>query len=270
MTNDIITLKNLNCKIKEKLILNNINLNIKKGDFVSIVGPSSSGKSTLAKVILGFMPYEGNINVCNIDACPNNIAEIRKNIGVVFDNPENYFVIDTVEDELAFNLENINKPYHDIKILIDEVVSYLHIEKLLKKNISELSGGEKQIVSLATVLVTSPKIIILDEAFSMLDGESHKLLLTILKKINQEKKITILNITHDMNDTIYSDKIIVLDKGNIVINGKKDDVFLEEKKLKDIGLNLPFMVELSRKLGYYGLIDRTILNMNTMVRYLWK
>ena len=104
----------------------------------------------------------------------------------------------------------------------------------------------------------------------MLDGESHKLLLDLIKKINQEKKITIINITHDMNDTIYSDRILVLDKGKIALIGTKDEVYADDKKLKSIGLNLPFMVDLSKRLGYYGLVDKNILNMNTMVKHLWK
>lgn len=270
MTNNIIIAKKLSCKVQNKLILDDINFDISRGEFISIVGPSGSGKSTLAKALLGLIPIDGYLNICNMHVCKNNIEEIRKNIGIVFENPDNYFVIDTVEDELAFTLENLNKSPENIKKLIDEVVNYLHIEKVLKKNINNLSGGEKQLVALASVLINAPKIIVLDEAFSMLDGESHKLLLDLIKKINQEKKITIINITHDMNDTIYSDRILVLDKGKIALIGTKDEVYADDKRLKSIGLNLPFMVDLSKRLGYYGLVDKNILNMNTMVKHLWK
>ena len=270
MSNNIISVKNLTCNISDRDILKDLSFDIKKGEFVSIVGPSGSSKSTLARIFLGLTPYIGDVKICNMLVCKKNIEEIRKIVGIVFENPDNYFVIDTVEDELSFTLENLNKPVTNIKKMISEVVSYLHIESLLKKNINQLSGGEKQLVSLASVLVTSPEVIILDEAFSMLDGESHKLLLYLINKICQEKKITIINITHDMNDTVNSDRIIVLDDGKVSLNGTKEEVFSESKKLKSIGLNLPFMVELSQKLSYYELVDKTILNMNAMVNHLWK
>ncbi len=270
MDNNIIIANKLSCKFHDRQILDNINFEIKKGKFVSIVGPSGCGKSTLAKVLVGLIPYEGYVNVCKMNVCPNNIEEIRKNIGIVFENPDNYFVIDTVEDELAFTLENLNKCPENIKKLIDEVVTYLKIEKLLKKNINELSGGEKQIVALASVLIAKPKILILDEAFTMLDGESHQVLLKLIRKIHQDKKITIINVTHDMSDTIYSDEIIVLNKGKIILDDSKENVYTQDKKLKTIGLNLPFMVDLSKRLSYYDLVDDMVLNMNTMVKKLWK
>ena len=205
-----------------------------------------------------------------MNVCPNNIEEIRKMIGIVFENPDNYFVIDTVEDELVFTLENLNISPDNMKKKLDDVVSYLKIEHLLKKNVNQLSGGEKQLVALASVLITEPKILILDQAFTMLDGESHKNLLTIIRKIHQDKKMTIINVTHDMNDTIYSDNIIVLNKGKILFNDSKENVYEEDKKLKNIGLNLPFIVDLSKKLGYYELLDGIVWNMNMMVKKLWK
>lgn len=267
---NIIIVKKLNCSYGEKQILKNVNFDIKKGDFVSIVGPSGCGKSTLAKLLLGLIPFEGYVNVCNMNICQDNLAEIRKMIGIVFENPDNYFVVDTVEDELAFALENLNLPPQIIHKKIEEIVAYLDIEHLLKKSISQLSGGEKQLVALASVLVQEPKILVLDEAFTMVDGESHRLLLKLIKKIHQDKKMTVINITDDMNDTIYGNEIIVLNKGNVIFEGKKEILFEDEKKLKSIGLNLPFIVDLSKKLGYYGLTDKIIWNMNQMVKQLWK
>lgn len=263
-------IEKLFCCIQDNMILDNISFDVKKGSFISIVGPSGCGKSILVKILLGLIPYSGYVNVSRMSVCPENIEEIRKNIGIVFENPDNYFVIDTVEDELVFTLENLNLSPSNIKKKLDSIVSYLKLENLLKKNINQLSGGEKQLVALASVLITEPKILILDQAFTMLDGVSHKNLLQLIKKIHQDKKMTIINVTHDMNDTIYSDKIIVLNKGKIVLDDTKENVYKEDKNLKKIGLNLPFIVDLSKRLGYYDLLDDIVWNMNTMVKRLWK
>ena len=177
MMGNIIIVKKVNCSYDDKYVLKNVNFDIKKGDFVSIVGPSGCGKSTLAKILLGLVPYEGYVNVCNMNICKNNIEEVRKVIGIVFENPDNYFVVDTVEDELAIALENLNTPPKVIHKKIHELSDYLNMNHLLKRNISHLSGGEKQLVALASVLITEPKVLVLDEAFTMVDGESHKNLL---------------------------------------------------------------------------------------------
>ena len=267
---NIIMVQKMSCCINDKKILDNISFNITKGSFVSIVGPSGSGKSILVKALLGLIPYEGYANVCRMNVCRDNISEIRKNIGIVFENPDNYFVIDTVEDELVFTLENLNISPSNIKKKLDEIVSYLKIEHLLNKNVNQLSGGEKQLIALASVLITEPKVLILDQAFTMLDGESHKNLLSVIKKIHQEKKMTIINVTLDMNDTVYSDQIIVLNKGQVLFDDTKEQIYKEDKKLRSIGLNLPFLADLSKKLSYYDLLDDIVLNMNTMVKKLWK
>lgn len=267
---NIIAIKNLNFSYGDKVIFKDFNLDIEKGKFIHIVGSNGSGKSTLVKVLVGLLKPEGYINIYRMNLCEDNLMDIRRNVGVVFENPENTFVAETVLDEIVFPLENLDYAKSTIKKKIDKVLEYLPIEELLEKNPHYLSGGEKQLIGLASALITEPKILILDDAISMLDGITKNKILKLLKRLNNEKKITIINVTHDMEETTYGDEIVVLDKGKLVLSGDKLEVYKEEKKLKRLGLDLPFMVDLSNKLSYYGLVDKTILDMNEMVNHLWK
>ncbi len=267
---NIIMIKNLNFSYDNKVIFKDFNLDIEKGKFVHIVGSTGSGKSTLVKILVGLLKAEGYINIYRMNLCEDNLMDIRRNVGVVFENPDNTFVAETVLDEIVFSLENLEYERTTIKSKVDKVLEYIPIKELLEKNPHYLSGGEKQLVSLASALITEPKILILDEAFTMVDGVMKDKILKLLKKINHEKKITIINVTHDMEETIFGDEIVVLDKGKLVLSGDKLEVYKQEKKLKRLGLDLPFMVELSNKLSYYGLVDKTILDMNEMVNHLWK
>lgn len=267
---NIIKIKNMSFSYKDKIIFENFDLDIEKGKFIHIVGPNGSGKSTLIKILLGLLKAEGYINVYRMNMCEDNLMDIRRNIGVVFENPDNTFVAETVADDIAFSLENLQYTSKTISEKINKISKYLNIESLLEKNPHYLSRGEKQLVALASALVTEPKLLIIDEALNMLDGIDKENILKLLKKLVKEKKITVINVTHDMEDTIYGDKIIVLDNGQILLNDDKKTVYKEEKLLKKIGLELPFMVDLSNKLRYYGLVDDDILSMNEMVNHLWK
>lgn len=267
---NIIRLKNLNFSYDNKVIFKDFDLDIEKGKFVSIVGSNGSGKSTLVKILVGLLKAEGYINIYRMNLCEDNLMDIRRNIGVVFENPDNMFVAETVLDEIVFSLENLEYAKSTIKTKVDKVLEFIPIKEILEKNPHYLSAGEKQLVSLASALITEPKILILDEAFSMVDGVMKDKILKLLKKLNREKKITIINVTHDIEETVYGDDIIVLDNGKIELSGDKLEVYKQEKKLKKLGLDLPFMVDLSNKLSYYGLVDKTILDMNEMVNHLWK
>lgn len=267
---NIIKIKNMSFNYKGNNIFKNFDLDIEKGKFIHIVGPNGSGKSTLVKILLGLIKAEGYINVYRMNMCRDNLMDIRRSVGVVFENVDNTFVSETVADDLAFPLENLQYTPKTIENKINKITEYLKIEDLLEKNPHYLSGGEKQIVALASALITDPKILILDEALTMIDGVEKENILKVLKKLVSEKKITVINVTHDMEDTVYGDKIIVLNNGKVIFNDNKEVVYKEEKKLKNIGLELPFMVDLSNKLSYYGLVDDTILSMNEMVNHLWK
>ncbi len=263
-------IKDLNFKYHNKPIFNNFNLTIKKGTWVTVIGPNGGGKSTLIKIIVGLLPAEGYIAVDNILKNKDNIKEIRKKIGVIFENPENTFVAETVMDEIAFALENLEMNKEEIKQKIMEVSEYLNITDILEKNPFQLSGGQKQLVALASVLVLEPKILILDEAINRVDYLDRENILKVLQKLNKEKGITIINITHDIEEALYGDDVILIDNGKIILNGSKELVFKEEKIFNKIGLDLPFMAELSLNLMYYDLVDRMIFDMDEMVDTLWK
>lgn len=267
---NIITIKKLSFSYDNKVIFSDFNLNIEKGKFIHVVGPNGSGKSTLVRILVGLLKSSGNINIYHMNLCDDNILDIRKNIGVVFENPDDAFVTETVCDEIVFSLENLRYSRKQMQKKLDSILDLIPVSHLLDKNPRYLSGGEKQLVSLACALILDPKILILDEAFTMVDGIEKRKLLKLLKKICNDKKTTIINITHDMEETTYGDKIVVLNKGKIVFNDSKLEVYKNEKELKRIGLELPFMVDLSNRLSYYGLVDKVILDMNAMVRHLWK
>ena len=265
----MITIRNLTFKYRTKDIFDNVDLDIEKGKITSIIGPNGSGKSTLVKILVGLYRYNGKIEINNIPLLKDNRKEIRKSIGVVFTNPDNQFVAETVMDDIAFTLENMNYKKIDIRKKIEEVSKYLGIYDILECNPHDLNSNQKQLVSLASALVHDPKILILDEALTMLDPYDKEKILKILKELNN-KGLTILNISHDIEDTLISDKIYVLDKGKIVLSGTKEEVYKEEDKLHKLGFELPFMVELSNRLMFYDLIDHVIYDMEEMVDILWK
>lgn len=267
----IVSIKNFTYQYKKgEPLFQNFNLELEEGKFITLVGPNGSGKSTLMKAILGIIPFKGKITIDKLLLSKQNIKEIRKKIGVVFENPDNQFVAETVMDDIAFSLENLKYSKKAIREKIEEVSTFLNIKSLLEKEPHNLSGGEKQLVSLASAIVIEPKIIILDEALTMIDELEKRKILEVLQKIKKEKKITILNITHDIEESLYGDEIIILDHGQLIRQGATKTVLKEEKLFKKIGIELPFLVELSIKLMYYGLLDEMILDMDEMVDKIWK
>ncbi len=266
---NIVEINNLNFKYRNKEIFKEFNLTIKKGEITSIIGLNGSGKSTLMKILLGLMKFKGLIKINNVFLTRETVKIIRKEIGVVFENPDNQFVAETVMDDIAFTLENMNYKKNIIKTKIIDVARYIGIEHLLEKNPHELSGGQKQLVAFASALVHDPKLLILDEAVAMIDPCNKNKIYSMIKDL-KNKGMSIILVTHDIEETTISDKIILMDKGKIILNNEKEEVYKEEKILKDLGFDLPFMVELSTRLKFYNLIDETIYDMEKMVNLLWK
>lgn len=258
----IIEIKNLNYQN----IFKDLNLNIKEGDFTFISGKTSSGKTLLLKMILGLI--DTDIKLFNMDL-KSNLNEVRKNIGIVFENPENYFIADTVKEEISFILENLKFKKTEINKRVDEISDSLNINHLLSLNPHSLSGGEKELVALASALINKPRLLLIDGSLSMLDEVTKDKVFSYLKKLNAKEKLTILSTTNNLEDSLYGKELILLDK-NIILKEKINKAFDNEEIFKKCNLEMPFMASLSHKLKYYGLVDKVILNMDKMVNELWK
>lgn len=254
----MIEINNLNFSYGNKKLFENINLTINNGSFIFISGPEANGKTTLIKLLAGLIKNE-SINT-DIE---------QKEMGIVFESPENYFITEKVSDEITFMLENLNCPKKEQIILLKEVSELLEIEELLDLNPHSLSGGEKELVALASALVHKPKLLLIDGTFSMLDEIGKDKVMKVLRKINTKDKTTIICTTNNLEDTLYGKRLILIDK-KVILDEKISDAFNDEAVFKKCHLDMPFMASLSHKLKYYGLTDKVILNMNTMVNTLWK
>jgi len=263
----MVKISNLHFEYKNKVIFDEFNLEIKDKSIVSIIGQNGSGKSTLVKILVGLLDFDGEIIINDTLLNKTNLREIRKNIGIVFENPDNQIVKEIVYDDIAYTLNNMN--VEDVKSKVLEIAEYLGIVDILYSNINSLNVNQKQLVCLASALVRDPQILILDESLALLDAFEKDKVLNLLKDLKR-KGLTIINITHDIEDTLISDEIIVVDKGKVVLKGRKNKVYKSEKILKPLGFDLPFMVELSNRLMFYGLIDHVIYDMEEMVDILWQ
>ncbi len=227
---------------EEKNILDNLSLTIKKGEFVTFIGSNGSGKSTLMKLIIGLLePQSGKIKIDGIELNEENISQIRKKVGIVFQNPDNQFIGATVRDDIAFGLENMCIESSKMDDIIFEYAKKVGMDKYLDKEPSELSGGQKQRVAIADSLSMKLDIILFDEATSMLDPKGREDIVSLMHQMKEEiKDMTILNITHHMEEAYLSDRVIVLDKGKILLDDTPINVFKNKELLYKIGLDLPY------------------------------
>ena len=262
---DIIKIKNLNYKNFDNKLFNNFELNIEESDFMSIIGPNNAGKTTLIKILSGLKKYEGTILIDNKELKENK-KEIRKIISIVFDNPETQFIMDTVYNDIYLTAKN--KKIDNIDGEINKIFKILKIENILNKSPQHLSGGEKQKVVLASALLGNPKILILDEALSMIDPISKKEIYEYLIKLNNEGT-TIINISSDIEDTLYSKNILILNNGTIESLDTKENTYNKETIFKKLQMELPFIIELSKKLSYYNLVNKDYYNEEELINKLW-
>ena len=227
----------------KKKVLKNLNLTINKGEYVTILGHNGSGKSTLAKLLVGLLEKEsGLIYINDLELNEENIDKIRQEIGIVFQNPDNQFFGITVKDDIAFGLENRCYSPKDMEKLVLDYAKKVKMEEFLDRNPEELSGGQKQRVAIAGVMAFEPNIIIFDEATSMLDPNGAKEVIDTIKSLHNKK--TILSITHNLNEAIDSDRVIVLNKGKVVLNGTPKEVFKEKEILKEASLDITISMKL--------------------------
>ena len=251
-----------------------LNLEIEKNQWISVIGRNGSGKSTLARLIDGLIEAQsGTVTVGGLEVNEQNVWQIRSQIGVVFQNPDNQFVGANVEDDVAFGLENRQISHAEMVKRVNESLEAVGMTEFAKHEPSKLSGGQKQRVAIAGILAIHPQIIILDEATSMLDPEGRRDLIQLIHRLKGQYHFTVIAITHDIDETVFSDQIIVLDQGKIRMQGRPADVYRERDRLMDLGLDLPFVEKLKLKLQENGLAelkDDETLDEKEMVAKLWQ
>ena len=233
--------------------LDDISLTIKKGSFVAVLGHNGSGKSTFAKHLNAFLfPTEGSITVNRIDTVDTEqIWELRRNVGMVFQNPDNQIIGSIVEEDTAFGPENLGVPTAEIGTLVEESLSAVKMLRYAKHSPNKLSGGQKQRIAIAGVLAMRPSCIVLDEPTAMLDPSGRREVMKTIKRLHREG-ITIILITHYMEEAIEADHVFVIDHGKIALEGSPKQIFSQVEKMKELGLDVPPMAELAYRLKKDG------------------
>lgn len=234
-------------------ILNDVSFDIYENEYVCVLGHNGSGKSTISKVLMGLLkPSSGTITILDKVMNEYNLKEIRNDIGIVFQNPDNQFVGMTTEDDIAFGLENRRVPYEYMQTIINTAADITKIKHLLTKEPSQLSGGQKQKVAITSVLAINPSIMIFDESTSMLDPKSKEELKQLILDLKHKYNKTIISITHDMEEVVHADKVIVLEKGNVVCIGKPSEIFTDLETTQKLKLDFPFTLKLSSLLNLHN------------------
>lgn len=244
---------------EQRPALYNVSLRVEKGAYVAVLGHNGSGKSTLAKLInMNLDPDSGKIELFGIDTTAQTFSyddmwEMRHRVGMVFQNPDNQLVATVVEEDVAFGPENLALERNEIRRRVDEALSLVGMTSYAKHAPHKLSGGQKQRVAIAGVIAMKPDLIIFDESTAMLDPAGRRDVIRIMERLNREEGITILNITHYMDEAVRADRVIVMDEGTIAIDGKPKEVFARVDELRRMGLEVPQGTELChelRKLSY--------------------
>lgn len=253
---NIIEVKNLKYKYNqedEQYTLNDVSFHVKQGEWLSIIGHNGSGKSTTVRLIDGLLEAEsGDIYIDGDALTVDNVWDKRRLIGMVFQNPDNQFVGATVEDDVAFGLENQGIPLEEMRIRVNEALELVGMTDFKTREPARLSGGQKQRVAIAGVVALRPKIIILDEATSMLDPEGRLDLIKIVREIKDRHGMTVISITHDLDEVALSDRVIVMKQGQVESISTPKELFMRED-LADLDLDRPFTTELASSLRQNGL-----------------
>ena len=258
---NIIEIKDLSFAYREEFFaLNDVNLTIKRGEWISILGHNGSGKSTLAKLIIGLLKAEkGEIYVDGVLLNEETVHEIRRKIGIVFQNPDNQFVGVTVEDDIAFGMENLNFDREDMLNKIEEYSKKVNMFEYLKKEPHNLSGGQKQRVAIAGILAMNTDIIIFDESTSMLDPKGRESIMEYIRDLNKEGK-TIITITHDMKEAVNSDRIVILKDGKVLAVGETNTILNDKETLNSSNLELLLPLKLLYKLDEANIKNEKVTN----------
>ncbi len=235
--------------------IENIDLAIKEGEFIVILGHNGSGKSTLAKLLNALLiPTSGRVLVDNLSTeDPKALWSIRQTAGMVFQNPDNQIVATTVEEDVAFGPENLGQPSSLIRERVDEALHLIGIYHLKDRPPHQLSGGQKQKVAIAGVIAMRPRCLILDEPTALLDPQGRREIMETVKKLNKEEKVSVIFITHFMEEAVHADRIFVLEEGRLVMKGTPREIFPRVEELRKLGLDVPQVTELALQLREQGL-----------------
>lgn len=266
----ILEVKDLNFSYEEEgKTIDNVSFSVEEGSYTTIVGHNGSGKSTIAKLIMGLLESaSGTITIDGVALNNENLAKIRSRIGIVFQNPDNQFIGATVRDDIAFGLENHCVEPSMMDEIIDTNAALVKMSDFMDQEPTHLSGGQKQRVAIAGVLAMKPKLLIFDEATSMLDPDGKDEIKKVIMKLHKESSLTILSITHDIDEVASSDYVVALDQGKVVLTGTPQEVFQQEKKLKEMKLDIPFSLKIADELKKRGVTVDRCITMEGMVNEL--
>ena len=271
---DIIQIENLSFQYPSEnvIVINDLNLNVTKGQFIAVLGPNGSGKSTLAKLLNGILMPDTGVVIVNKITTNNSeqVWQIRQQLGIVFQNPDNQIVASTVEEDVAFGLENLGLEPSVMQLQVDQSLEKVGMRQFKLKEPHHLSGGQKQKVAIAGILAMKPQIIVFDEATSMLDPKGRKEVMETAKSLNDEG-ITIIHITHHLEEALNANRILVMDQGIIKLDGQAKDVFKDVELLKKMGLDVPIHVELAYRLRKKGIpLSENIVSEEEIIKELWR
>lgn len=271
---EIIRLENITYKYTEEDLrpaLQDVSFSINRGEWVAIIGPNGSGKSTLAKTINGLIePDSGVVEVGGLTLNEKNVWSIREMVGMVFQNPDNQFVGSTVQDDVAFGLENLGVEREDMIERVRNALDKVNMLEFAEREPARLSGGQKQRVAIAGIVALRPDIMILDEATSMLDPQGREEVLRTVKEVKERENLSVLSITHDIDEAAAANRILVMRDGQMIQEGSPQSIFSYGEKLVEMGLDLPFPERLKASLKKQGLnVPAEYLTEEGMVDWLW-
>lgn len=274
--NNILTLNNIifSYEVDQPEVKNaveDVSFTVTEGEWIAIVGHNGSGKSTIARIINGLLfPQSGDVTVFGKLMNEDNLWSIRTELGMVFQNPDNQFVGATVQDDVAFALENNGVPYEDMVARVHQSLAQVKMEQFLNHEPQHLSGGQKQRVAIAGALALRPKLLILDEATSMLDPQGRQEVLDIVRKLRDDTGLTVLSITHDLEEAILADRILFMNQGRKFAEGQPSEIFALGDELVELGLDLPFSMKMAKMLQEKGIqLDGTHMSDEELVENLW-
>ena len=274
MTQPVISIKNIHFNYQDqdtREALSDVSLDVYEGEWLAIIGHNGSGKSTLAKMMNGLLePSSGEIYIDGQLLTEDTVYEARRKVGMVFQNPDNQFVGTTVEDDIAFGLENIGMPRDEMVRKINTSLEMVRMTKFKEKEPARLSGGQKQRVAIAGMIALAPKVVILDEATSMLDPQGRYEVISTIQQLHKEKGITVISITHDLDEAAQADRVLLMEGGKVNRIGKPSEIFEMGTALVDKGLDVPFSEKLKAVLKEKGLnVPSEYLDEEGLVEWLW-